>query len=148
MARLLDFIGGGTVASQHQSLAEHSTRLKKSNSAGLCGLKLRDSPFEGNKYKKGGNKYKVLCFHDAVFAGTCAGTRVPICQNDRDNKTTLFLFFCTRARATVVYMCAGAQGCLRSQVKARNPFLFSLLNVWRLRMCVCIPTGKGHLEDS
>jgi hypothetical protein len=57
MARLLDFIGGSG-PSAHQALADHSNRLKRANSAGLCGLKLRDSPFQGNKYKKG-NKYQA-----------------------------------------------------------------------------------------
>ena len=44
LARLLDFIGGGHAA--HQSLAEHSDRLKRADRQGLCGLRLRADPYQ------------------------------------------------------------------------------------------------------
>ena len=47
LARLLDFIGGG--ADSHQSLAEHSERLKRTGAGSLCALRLRADPYEGAK---------------------------------------------------------------------------------------------------
>jgi hypothetical protein len=39
-------------------LEEHKERLKRSDSSGLCSLRLRSDPYEGNKYKKAGAKFK------------------------------------------------------------------------------------------